>query len=153
MIDIQALFNIVMAPIVTLPGFRVAHESMNVQPIGTPRTYLILKAFTLCLASTLISVVSVLNFSLAALLAITLGIPLSLASPSSSPLLSVIKYALYLVPAFGWLYFSDAVKQTLWQWEVLGVWFAPFVAIVYTPLMLQAGMLCLFAGGAPSTFE
>ncbi|KZV73437.1 Gaa1-domain-containing protein [Peniophora sp. CONT] len=147
----RAIFKWIMAPIVTLPGLRVAHEVMNVEPIGTPRTYLLLKAITLCLASTLISVTSLLNFSLAALLAVTLGIPLTLAGPSSSPLLSLIKYAIYLVPSLGWLYFSDAVKDALWHWEVLGVWFAPFIPIIYTPLMLQAGMLCMFPSGAPST--
>ncbi|VDC06625.1 unnamed protein product [Peniophora sp. CBMAI 1063] len=149
----RAMLKIIVVLILALPELRTGHTIMNVQPVGTPRTHLILKAITLCLASTLISVTSVLNFSLAAFLAVALGIPLSLATPSSSPLLSLIKYAVYLVPSLGWLYFSDVVKEALWNWEVLGVWFAPFVAIVYTPLMLQAGMLCLFPSGVPSTYK
>jgi GPI-anchor transamidase subunit GAA1 len=95
----------------------------------------------MCLASTLISVTSVLNFSLAALLAVTLGIPLSLASPSRSSSARVAKCTLYTVLAFGWLFLKEEVKQAMWDWQVLGVWFAPLVCLIYVPFVLQAGIV------------
>ena len=100
-----------------------------------------LKAINMCLASTLISVSSVLNFSLAALLAVTLGVPLSLASPSNSLRLRGIKCALYTTLALGWLAFDEEVRQAIWDWQVLGVWFSPLVCIVYVPFVLQAGIV------------
>jgi len=103
--------------------------------------HIILKAINMCLASTLISVSSVLNFSLAALLAVTLGVPLSLASPSDSLLARGIKCALYTTLAFGWLAFDAEVKQGVWDWEVLGAWFTPLVCVVYVPFVLQAGIV------------
>jgi len=95
----------------------------------------------MCLASTLISVSSVLNFSLAALLAVTLGIPLSLASPSESLPARGIKCALYTALAFGWLASNAEVKQGIWDWQVLGVWFSPLVCLVYVPFVLQAAFI------------
>ncbi len=103
--------------------------------------YMALKAINMCLASTLISVSSVLNFSLAALLAVTLGVPLSLASPSVSLHLRGVKCALYTTLALGWLAFEGEVKQAIWDWQVLGVWFSPLVCIVYVPFVLQAGIV------------
>ena len=103
--------------------------------------HILLKAINMCLASTLISVSSVLNFSLAALLAVTLGIPLSLASPSDSLLARGIKGTLYTALAFGWLAFDAEVKQGIWDWQVLGAWFAPLVCLVYVPFVLQAGIV------------
>ena len=100
-----------------------------------------LKAINMCLASTLISVSSVLNFSLAALLAVTLGVPLSLSSPSDSLLSRGIKCALYTILAFGWLAFDGEVRQAIWDWQVLGVWFSPLVCLVYVPFVLQAGIV------------
>jgi GPI-anchor transamidase subunit GAA1 len=98
----------------------------------------------MCLASTLISVTSVLNFSLAALLAITLGIPLSLSSPSCSLPARVAKCTLYTMLAFGWLVLEEEVKQAVWDWQVLGVWFAPLVCLIYVPFLLQAGIVSSF---------
>ncbi|KAJ7063467.1 Gaa1-like protein [Mycena amicta] len=83
----------------------------------------LLKALNLCFASTVISITTVVNFSLAMTLAILLGIPLSVSSASS------------ILPL--------RIASALWDWQVLGVWFAPFVCIVYTPLVLQAAIVCL----------
>jgi len=105
--------------------------------------YLILKATTLCLASTLISVTSLLNFSLAALLALALGAPLCVTGPTGPSATRFIKYGVYAVLASGWLFLHNEVQHAMWQWEVLGVWFAPLVCIVYTPFMLQAGLASL----------
>ncbi|KAI0321662.1 Gaa1-domain-containing protein [Amylostereum chailletii] len=112
-------------------------------PSSRAPTWIVLKAATLCLASAVISVTSVLNFSLAALLAVTLGVPLSVASPSPSVSSRVVKYSVYAVLAFGWLFLPEEVQQAMWQWNVLGVWFAPLVCQVYVPLMLTAGVVCL----------
>lgn len=113
-------------------------------PDGAARVaplHVLLKAINMCLASTLISVTSVLNFSLAALLAVTLGVPLSLAYPSHSLSARVVKCALYTTLAFGWLGLGEEVKQAIWDWQVLGVWFAPLVCLIYVPFVLQAGIV------------
>ncbi|KAI0362074.1 Gaa1-domain-containing protein [Trametes cingulata] len=105
----------------------------------------VLKAFNLCFASALISITSVLNFSLAATMAIFMGLPLTLATPSSpSSPTRMIKYAAYCALAFGWLVVCpEETRRAIWNWEVLRVWFAPFVCVVYVPLVLQAGLVCL----------
>lgn len=106
----------------------------------------VLKSFNLCLASTVISITSVLNFSLAAVLAILMGVPLSTSGSSPSPKTRLTRFGFYAALAFGWLAFvGNEGRQALWNWEVLGVWFAPFVCIVYTPLVLQAGIVCLLS--------
>jgi len=109
--------------------------------VPTAPLYMPLKAINMCLASTLISVSSVLNFSLAALLAVTLGVPLSLASPSDSLLSRGLKCALYTTLALGWLAFDGEVRQAIWDWQVLGVWFSPLVCLVYVPFVLQAAIV------------
>ncbi|KAJ7047009.1 Gaa1-like protein [Mycena alexandri] len=103
----------------------------------------LLKALNLCFASTVISIITVVNFSLAMSLAILLGIPLSISSPSKTLSLRLAKFAPYIGLALGWICASDELRKALWDWEILGVWFAPFVCIVYTPLVLQAGLVCL----------
>lgn len=107
---------------------------------------MVLKSFTLCLASTVISITSVLNFSLAATLVLLLGLPLTAASPTNSSVARLLKFSLYSMLALGWLVFTPGeVAQALKNWEILGVWFAPFVCIVYTPLVLQAGIVTLLS--------
>ncbi|CAL1704592.1 unnamed protein product [Somion occarium] len=102
-----------------------------------------LKAFNLCFASTVISVTSVLNFSLAAALAVSLGVPLSYSSPSRSSLgIKLAGYTIYAVLGFGWLVLCrKEVQEAIWNWEVLGAWFALFVCIIYSPLVLQAAIV------------
>ncbi|PSR75390.1 hypothetical protein PHLCEN_2v9148 [Hermanssonia centrifuga] len=110
----------------------------------TAPIYLLLKSLNLCLASTVISIISVLNFSLAAVLAILLGLPLSLSSPSSKSSIRLAKYSLYILLGLSWLILGrQQIQDAVWNWEVLGVWFAPFVCVVYTPLVLQAAIVCL----------
>ncbi|KAI0064485.1 Gaa1-domain-containing protein [Artomyces pyxidatus] len=106
---------------------------------------ILLKSATLCLSSTLISVTSVLNFSLAALLAVALGVPVSLAAPAHSMITRLLRYLLYAALGLGWLALGQEMRQAVWHWEVLGVWFAPLVCVVYTPMMLQAGIVCLLS--------
>ncbi|KAM6500391.1 Gaa1-like, GPI transamidase component domain containing protein [Amanita muscaria] len=106
---------------------------------------LTLKAFNLCLASTVVSITAVLNFSLALVLAVFLGVPLSISSSSkSSRPRRLVKYAFYVILALGWLTLAPReVKKAMWHWEALSVWFAPFICMVYVPLALQAGLVCL----------
>jgi glycosylphosphatidylinositol transamidase len=108
---------------------------------GSPSA--VLKALNLCFASAVISITTVLNFSLATSLAILLGIPLSSASTSRSLAARFTKYAGYALLGFGWLFFQEETLKAVWYWEILSVWFAPFVCLVYTPLVLQAGLVCL----------
>ncbi|CAK5277346.1 unnamed protein product [Mycena citricolor] len=103
----------------------------------------ILKALNLCFASTVISITTVVNFSLAMSLAILLGVPLSLSSPTRSVPTKLLRFAPYTVLGLGWLFARHEVAKTVWAWDVLGVWLLPFACIVYTPLVLQAGLVCL----------
>ncbi|KAF8587402.1 Gaa1-domain-containing protein [Ramaria rubella] len=106
---------------------------------------MLLKSFNLCLASTVISITSVLNFSLAACLAILLGIPLSISSPTKSPFLKVFKNISYLclLSPVWWILLTRPKSQSVWDWQVLGIWFTPFVCLVYLPLVLQAMVICM----------
>ncbi|KAJ7273329.1 Gaa1-like protein [Mycena rebaudengoi] len=103
----------------------------------------LLKALNLCFASTVISITTVVNFSLAMSLAILLGIPLSVSSPSRSLPVRLAKYALYCCLSVGWMLARKELQKAIWNWEILGVWFAPFVCVMYVPLVLQAGLVCL----------
>ncbi|KAF7304974.1 hypothetical protein MKEN_01212100 [Mycena kentingensis (nom. inval.)] len=103
----------------------------------------LLKALNLCFASTVISITTVVNFSLAMSLAILLGIPLSLSAASPVLPLRIGRYVVFAALALGWLFATEEIRRSLWDWEILGVWFAPFVCIVYTPLVLQAATVCL----------
>ncbi|KAJ3574830.1 hypothetical protein NP233_g1495 [Leucocoprinus birnbaumii] len=105
--------------------------------------WLVLKAFNLCFASTVISTITILNFSLAALLAVTLGFPLTLSGPSDSKLLSRLKCLFYVFLASAWLFLHQETREAIWNWEILSVWFAPFVCLIYTPLVLQAAIVCV----------
>lgn len=121
-------------------------------PPETAPFSMLLQSFNLCLASTVISITSLLNFSLAATLAVTLGIPLiysriSRPSRTSTSLLGKFSrlavYAAYWLLAWSWLLLPREVERAVWNWEVFGVWFAPFVCIVYAPLVMQAGLVGL----------
>ncbi|KAF9013977.1 Gaa1-like protein [Cyathus striatus] len=104
----------------------------------------VLKAFNLCLASTVISIIVILNFSLAALLSLSLGITLPFSSSSMSIPMRLLKYIGYIILALSWVLWGSQLTTTaFWDWEILGGWFAPFVCIVYVPLVLQAGIVCL----------
>ncbi|KAF8969844.1 Gaa1-like protein [Flammula alnicola] len=119
--------------------------------LGTPITAkdaasvsTVLKALNLCFASTVISIITVLNFSLAASLTVVMGIPLVISSSSPPIPLRVLKHIGYSLLGLGWLVFAQKqMLAAMWNWEVLSVWFAPFICIVYVPLLLQAGISCL----------
>jgi glycosylphosphatidylinositol transamidase len=73
-----------------------------------------------------------------------MGIPLVMSSPSPSVLFRILKYTGYACLSHGWLLFGQKeMWEALWNWEILLVWFAPFICIVYVPLVLQAGISCL----------
>ncbi|KAG7092639.1 hypothetical protein E1B28_008980 [Marasmius oreades] len=103
----------------------------------------VLKALSLCFTSTVISIIAVLNFSLSATLAAILGLPLSLSSPSTSLPLRFVKYALYFGFGVGWLFNMENLQQLLWDWQALNIWLLPFLCLVYTPVVLQASIVCL----------
>ncbi|KAF8447520.1 Gaa1-like protein [Boletus edulis BED1] len=134
----------------------VPQALLTIIPSHPPETApfsLLLQSFNLCLASTVISITSLLNFSLAATLAVTLGIPLICSHvffrPSQTSTSHFNKpcqlavHAAYWVLTWGWLLLPQEVEKAVWNWEVLGVWFAPFVCIVYAPLLMQAGLVGL----------
>ncbi|EIN07262.1 Gaa1-domain-containing protein [Punctularia strigosozonata HHB-11173 SS5] len=114
--------------------------------MGTARAHdpalpTVLSSFNLCFASTIISVTCLLNFSLAAALAMSLGLPLVYTRPTKSNTIfsKVIQTVLLVSLGLGWLIFvPNQVRRAVWHWEVLGAWFAPFICIVYVPLLLQA---------------
>ncbi|KAK7467268.1 Glycosyl phosphatidyl inositol protein transamidase complex subunit [Stygiomarasmius scandens] len=100
----------------------------------------VLKALNQCFASTIISATTVLNFSLAVALAVSLDLPLSISAASNSLSLRALKFSPYLLLSLGW---TLALERLSWNWEFLGVWLFPFLCIVYFPLVLQAGIVCL----------
>ncbi|HEV7738677.1 MAG TPA: hypothetical protein VGO47_15055 [Chlamydiales bacterium] len=118
----------------------------NALPEPQPAPFhMLLKSFNLCLASTVISVTTVLNFSLAASTAVLLGIPLSISSPTTSLYTKVGKVGAYhvLFAPLWFILYSKPMSQSIWDWQVLGVWYAPFLCIVYLPLVLQAMIVCM----------
>jgi GPI-anchor transamidase subunit GAA1 len=131
-----AVFILPLGTLAAVPG-----ETSTTQTAPLSR---VLNALNLCLASTVISITTVLNFSLAATLAAILGLSLSFASPPQRFLVGLGKYSAFVWLGFGWLLWApEETRKAIWHWEVLGVWFAPFVCIVYAPLVLQAGVACL----------
>lgn len=111
-------------------------------------THLILSSFNLCISSIVISITSVLNFSLAASLAVLLGLPLNHARPSSllayATLFAVSPMGIWAFAAYRWGVgaVASVLSRTIWEWEVLGAWFLPFVCVVYLPLVLQGMLVC-----------
>lgn len=118
---------------------------------GESRT-VILKSLNLCLASTVISILSVLNFSLAAVMALAVGVPLYSASSSTSTGIRFLRYAVHNILAFGWIVLlRGEVVQAIANWELLRVWSAPFVCIVYAPLVLQSALVCILPSDSKTT--
>jgi len=135
-VSLLLFIAVVLLPIVAL----VSPHSL---PAKISPLWKVLKAFNLCLASTVVSVTCVLNFSLAASVAATLSIPLILSSPSTSLQVRMGKYLLYTLLGFGWIMFREEVRTAIWHWELMGVWFAPFMCIVYAPLVLQSALVSI----------
>ncbi|KAG9038965.1 Glycosyl phosphatidyl inositol protein transamidase complex subunit [Tulasnella sp. JGI-2019a] len=141
--------------IITHPTIRQhlhAYPAHSWHPTAVPRRapiYLILKAFNLYITSIVISITSVLNFSLAASLAIQFGVPLALTKPRSTlgylMMISLTPMGLLALACrtYGVGETLSLFSRTIWEWEVLGVWFLPFACTVYLPLALQAAIVCL----------
>lgn len=123
-------------PVLLVPLFldKIDSDTRNSAPV-----WMLLRSFNLCFASTIISATSVLNFSLAAVLAVLLGIPLSFSGPTDGVLTSVTLRLAYMLLAVFW--FTPAwnvMDQAVWDWEFLGGYFAPFICIIYVPIVWQA---------------
>ncbi|KAF7440683.1 Glycosyl phosphatidyl inositol protein transamidase complex subunit [Pleurotus ostreatus] len=140
-INSQSLLALIFLGVSTLP---MVFVTLFPSPSAAVPTSSVLKAFSLCLASTVISTTAVLNFSLAALLAILLGVPMTSARRIDSVPIGVAVSLMYTSLAFGWLVWPQAeLRSAVWNWDILGVWTAPFISIVYAPLMLQSSIVCL----------
>ena len=126
-------------PVLLAPLFidKIGSDTRNTAPL-----WMLLRSFNLCFASTVISATSVLNFSLAAVLAVLLGIPLSFSGPTDSILTSMTLRLAYMLLAVFW--FTPAwnvMDQAVWDWEFLGGYFAPFICIIYVPIVWQAAIV------------
>ncbi|CEL51826.1 GPI transamidase component gaa1 OS=Schizosaccharomyces pombe (strain 972 / ATCC 24843) GN=gaa1 PE=3 SV=1 [Rhizoctonia solani AG-1 IB] len=118
---------------------------------------IVLKSFTLCLGGTITALLSLLNFSLAAVTVLLLGVPLSYLPPvKSSKLWSlgagcllVLLTPPLLALSFGYMNgqaeLVRAIRMSIWEWKVLGVWTLPFAMVVYLPLVWQALATCILA--------
>jgi len=124
-------FSVLLAPLFI---DKIDLDTKKAAPI-----WMLLRSFNLCFASAIISATSVLNFSLAAVLAVLLGVPLSFSGPTDDVLTSLTLRLAYMLLAVFW--FTPAWKvmdQAVWEWEFLGGYFAPFICIIYVPIVWQA---------------
>lgn len=122
-----------------------------------PQTAALLKAFNLCWAGMIIAVTAVVNFSLSATTAVLLGISLSIV-PSTRPTPMAKLFAAGLLAALTpqgiMVIFSGLIgynsilhwaQSAIWDYEVVGCYFVPFVWVVYLPLVLQGILSCILA--------
>lgn len=110
---------------------------------GSAPLSIVLKSLNMFLTSTLISVTSLLNFSLSVILCVAIGLPLILFSGNlrDSDQTLTRKGAFFLTyTAFLMTFFTS--NQMLWSWSILGNLFLPLLHVVYLPLLLQAGLVC-----------
>jgi glycosylphosphatidylinositol transamidase len=144
-------FLIALSAITALvPCLLACMPRLNPPPQRTAPLYLVLKSFNLCLGGTITALLSLLNFSLAAVLVILLGAPLSYLPPtkSSRPRAATAFFLLQILTPFtlvlgaGWFVDQAEVirvgRMVIWEWKVLGVWTLPFAMVVYLPLVWQA---------------
>jgi len=123
-------------PVLLVPLFI---DGVGSDPKKTAPLWMLLKSFNLCFASTVISATSVLNFSLAAVLAVLLGIPLSFSGPTDGILTPMTLRLAYMVLVVFWFTpLWNVMDQAVWDWEFLGGYFAPFICIIYVPIVWQA---------------
>lgn len=100
-----------------------------------------LKAFSLSLTSTVLSITSLLNFSLSAVLAVAfLGTNFSI--NANSKVLRANEILSHLVLASVGLLVINS-NSSVKDWELFGIWFAPFISMIYIPLFLQAALIPL----------
>jgi hypothetical protein len=107
----------------------------------TPSLGPLLHAVALLLAGVALAVVSTLNFSLGVLAALLLGPPLLLARRLPAPI-SVALCAIAAPSTVAILAGVD-VARLVTEWHLCGTWFLPFVSVVVTPLLAQAGLAAL----------
>ena len=122
-----------------------------------PQTAALLKAFNLCWAGMIIAVTAVVNFSLSAVTAVLLGISLSVVPstrPNSLVKLLAVGFLVALTPQGMMALFSGIIgysslvhwaQSAIWDYEVVGSYFVPFVWMVYFPLVLQGILSCILA--------
>ena len=122
-----------------------------------PQTAALLKAFNLCWAGMIIAVTAVVNFSLSAATAVLLGICLSVVpSTRSNSLLKLfaVGFLVALTPQgmvallariVGFNTVLHWAQSVIWDYEVVGSYFVPFVWMVYLPLVLQGILSCILA--------
>jgi glycosylphosphatidylinositol transamidase len=100
---------------------------------------------------------AVVNFSLSAATAVLLGISLSVV-PSTRPNSVVKLFAVGLLVALtpqgimailsriiGYNNLLHWTQSAIWDYEVVGSYFVPFVWVVYLPLVLQGILSCILA--------
>lgn len=125
-------------------------DAKRVQPV--------LSSLTLCITGTVVCVVSVLNFSLAAVLALAFGfaLPFKARQHYTGLASKLLHYSLISLTTptgiatitsfvFGWEVVHGFIVQVVWNWNALRVWTLPFISCVYLPLILQAGVAALLA--------
>jgi glycosylphosphatidylinositol transamidase len=98
----------------------------------------LLKALNLCVASTVITIASLLNFSLAATIALHLGVPLTLSRRWGSPSIGALMAGISGLCSLSWLLSPDRMTIAFREWTLFGNWFAPFIGVVYLPLVFQS---------------
>ena len=144
--------------LVVLPSVAFTNIAGQVVDMAKPpQTAALLKAFTLCWAGMIIAVTSVINFSLSATTAVLLGISLSIV-PATRPRPGVKLFAVGLLVAltpqgmmalFSRIIGHDGLlhwaRSAIWDYEVVGSYFVPFVWMVYLPLVLQGILSCILA--------
>lgn len=140
-----------MAPYIVALAFR---RSTN---IDRRITSSVLTSFTLCIAGTVVCLVSVLNFSLAAILSIAFSFALpSRAPPTRGSFAKILQHSfifLFTPTSIAWLtslavgkdMVSRNIIQMVWEWKVFRIWTLPFIFCVYFPLLLQASIAVILA--------
>ncbi|KAF8609985.1 Gaa1-domain-containing protein [Ceratobasidium sp. AG-I] len=115
--------------------------------------HLVLKSFTLCLGGAVTALISLLNFSLAAVSVVLLGAPLSYLPPTKPSKLQAACAFFFLqllspttlalaVECFSNVEIVRVGRMIIWEWKVLGVWILPYVMVIYLPLLWQAQVAC-----------
>jgi glycosylphosphatidylinositol transamidase len=144
--------------LVALPPIAFVNITGQVLDIAKPpQTATLLKAFNLCWAGMIIAVTAVVNFSLSAATAVLLGISLSVVPatrPSSLMKLFAVGFLVALTPQgmmaivsriMGYNSLLYWARSAIWDYEVVGSYFVPFVWMVYLPLVLQGILACILA--------
>ncbi|KZO97693.1 Gaa1-domain-containing protein [Calocera viscosa TUFC12733] len=129
----------VILTLVLVPPFIVLSRPDS--PTAAPLAPMVKTCLLFSLAL-LITPLSVLNFPLSLVLAV-LAIPLSLVKPSSGMLpfmaLGLLNPALFLLVQSG----RDAIREGVWDWQVLGAYGLPLACLLWLPLIWVGQAVCL----------